>query len=81
MRQRSEHEAAWYPQERLSRQAALHAYTRGACDSLGWQRAGRLEVGALVDFCVIDRNHLECAWPAQVRVLRTVISGKSSIFS
>jgi len=79
LRQRSDQETPWYPQERLSRQAALHAYTRGACDSLGWQRAGRLEVGALADFCVIDRNPLECAWPSQVRVLNTVIGGKSYV--
>ena len=76
LRRRSDQEVPWYPQECLSRPAALHAYTRGACDSLGWQRAGRLEVGALADFCVVDRSPLECPWPAQVRVLRTVIGGK-----
>jgi predicted amidohydrolase YtcJ len=77
LRRRSSAEAAWYPQECLTRAAALHAYTRGACDSLGWTRAGRLEMGALADFCVLDRNPLECRWPSEVRVVRTVLGGET----
>lgn len=77
LRRRNAEESPWYPDECLSRSAALHAYTRGACDSLGWTRAGRLEMGALADFCVLDRNPLECPWPAEVKVLRTVIGGET----
>jgi len=77
LRRRSAAEEGWYPEECLDRVAALHAYTRGACDSLGWSRAGRLEVGALADFCVLDRDPLECPWPADVQVVRTVLGGET----
>lgn len=77
LRRRSSAEPPWYGEECLSRQAALWAYTRGACQSLGWERTGSLQIGFLADFCVLDRNPLECPWPAQVGVLRTVIGGKT----
>lgn len=77
LRRRSQAEVAWYADECLDRAAALHAYTRGACDSLGWGRVGRLEVGALADFCVLDRDPLTCPWPAQIQVLRTVLGGET----
>ncbi|MBX3172247.1 MAG: amidohydrolase [Candidatus Eremiobacteraeota bacterium] len=77
LRRRSAAEEPWYPTECLDRAAALHAYTRGACESLGWLRAGRLEVGALADFCVIDRDPLTCPWPAEIKVLRTVLGGET----
>lgn len=77
LRRRTAQESPWYPAECLDRAAALHAYTGGACDSLGWQRAGRLEVGALADFCLLDRNPLTCPWPAEVQVLRTVLGGET----
>lgn len=77
LRRRSAAESAWYPEECLERAAALHAYTRGACDSLGWARCGRLEVGALADFCVLDRDPLTCPWPVEVQVLRTVLAGET----
>ncbi|MFN8610766.1 MAG: amidohydrolase [Vulcanimicrobiota bacterium] len=77
LRQRSDLDQSWFPEERLGRAAALRAYTRGACLSLGWEKSGSLAVGCLGDFCVVDRNPLECPWPSQVRVLRTVIGGKT----
>ena len=77
LRRRSAAEVAWYGEECLDRAAALHAYTRGACESLGWSRAGRLEVGALADFCVLDRNPLVCPWPADIQVVRTVLGGET----
>ncbi|MBN9418517.1 MAG: amidohydrolase [Candidatus Eremiobacteraeota bacterium] len=77
LRRRSAQESPWYAEECLDRAAALRAYTRGACDSLGWTRAGRLEPGALADFCVLDRDPLTCPWPAEVKVLQTVVGGES----
>ncbi|MBS2034068.1 amidohydrolase family protein [bacterium] len=77
LRRRGACEEAWYADECLSREAGLWAYTRGASESLGWKRSGLLLPGWLGDFCVLDRNPLECPWPSEVSVLRTVVGGKT----
>lgn len=75
LRRRSGREEPWFPDECLDRRVALQAYTEGACLSLGWQQAGRLAPGYLADFCLVDRDPLTCPWPAEVRVLATVVGG------
>lgn len=72
--------AAWYPEERLTLEEALRAYTQGAAYAAGteaWQ--GRLAPGALADFIVLDRDPY--AGPPetllQTRVLATVVGGRA----
>ncbi|MDR7464964.1 MAG: amidohydrolase family protein, partial [Armatimonadota bacterium] len=72
---------AWYPQETLSVQEALRAYTVGAAYASGEEAIkGTLAPGRLADFIVVDRDLLaEAAADPQVlletRVLATVVGG------
>ena len=77
LRRRDAEDISWYPEECLDRRTALYAYTEGACLSLGWKDAGRLAPGYLADFCLVDRNPMTCEWPAQTRVLTTVVGGRT----
>ena len=68
------------PQERLTVQEAVYAYTQGsAYAEFRETRLGRLEPSYLADFIILDRDLLNAS-PAQIlhaRVLRTVLGGKS----
>jgi hypothetical protein len=49
--------AGWYPEQRLSLQQALGAYTLGAAYAAGMEsRLGLLKPGYLADLVVLDRN-------------------------
>src|SRR5690606_8777022 len=69
----------WQPQERISRERALAAYTSGAAYAgFADGRFGRLEAGERADFVVLDADPL-LANPAdlrRIRVLETWIGGK-----
>lgn len=69
----------WQPQERVSREAALAAYTTGgAWAGFADQRFGRLAAGLRADFVLLDRDPL-LAGPADlrgVRVLETWVGGQ-----
>ena len=69
----------WQPQEVLSREAALAAYTTGAAYSLfAEDRLGRIAKGYRADFLFVDNDPMTAA-PEQVRatrVLETWIGGK-----
>ena len=69
----------WQPQQRVSREQALAAYTAGAAwAGFAEGRFGRLEEGLRADFVVIDRDPL-LASPQDlrgVRVLQTWIGGQ-----
>ncbi len=68
------------PQEKLTIQEAIYAYTQAsAFAEFRETRLGRLEPGFLADFVVLDRDLLTAS-PQQVlhtRVLRTVLGGKT----
>jgi len=50
-------EAGWQPQERLTVEAAVRAYTSGAADAAGIEaRVGTLSPGKLADVTVLDRD-------------------------
>jgi predicted amidohydrolase YtcJ len=69
----------WMPQERISREQALAAYTAGgAWAGFAEGRFGSLAVGERADFVVVDRDPLLVS-PAEIRstrVLQTWIGGE-----
>ena len=69
----------WQPQERLTREAALAAYTAGAAYAgMAEGRFGRIAVGQRADFLILDRDPL-LATPGELkatRVLQTWIGGQ-----
>jgi predicted amidohydrolase YtcJ len=71
--------AAWYGNERISRQEALRAYTLWAHESadVGYRR-GELRPGADADFTVVDRNIETCTAEElmNVKVLATYCAGR-----
>ena len=69
----------WQPQEILSREAAINAYTTGAAYAMfAEDRLGRIAKGYDADFLFVDTDPME-ATPEQlrqIRVLETWIGGK-----
>jgi len=69
----------WQPQERLTVEEALRAYTQGAAHAAFWEEdMGTLDVGKLADFTVLSENVFECD-PLRLRdvgVLMTVVGGE-----
>jgi predicted amidohydrolase YtcJ len=69
----------WFPDQRLTIEEALRAYTWGSSyANFADDRLGTLETGKLADLAVIDRNLLD-ATPAELlsaRVLVTVVGGR-----
>ena len=60
----------WQPQERLTREAALAAYTSGAAwAGFAEKRFGRLAPGQRADFLLVDRDPL-LASPADLRATK-----------
>lgn len=73
-----EPEGGWYPEERLTAEAAVRAYTEGAAWASGEEELkGRLSAGMLADFILLSNNPLEC--PPEdilnVHVLATYVGG------
>ena len=70
--------ASFHPEERLTLNQALYAYTQAAAFAeFREHRKGRLEPGFLADFVVLDRD-ITLIFPTDllaVRVLRTVVGG------
>lgn len=70
----------WQPQERLSREAALSAYTRGsAYAGFAEDRLGTLAPGMRADFILVDTDPL-IASPSQIRatsIAETWINGRA----
>jgi predicted amidohydrolase YtcJ len=70
----------WMPQEKLTREQALHAFTLGAAYAAFQEdRVGSLMPGKRADFIVIDPNYWICTdgQIPTIRVLRTVIGGET----
>jgi predicted amidohydrolase YtcJ len=62
----------WQPQERVSRELALNAYTAGgAWAGFAEGRFGRLQRGERADFLLIDRDPL-LATPAEIRAIQVM---------
>ncbi|HVU31025.1 MAG TPA: amidohydrolase [Sphingomicrobium sp.] len=71
----------WYPQERVSFEQALAAYTRGAAYAgFAEDRIGAIEPGKWADFVIVDRDvtKVNPQELARTRVLETWIGGKKA---
>ncbi len=75
-----EHPEGWVPEEKISVEDALTAYTRTAAyASFDEDIKGQLKPGLLADFIILDKNLLEIAPEniRNVRVMRTVVGGET----
>jgi len=53
--------AGWYPEQRISMQAALEGYTLGAAYAAGCEdRLGRLSPGYYADLIVVEKDPFVC---------------------
>ncbi len=70
----------WRPEQRLTREEAIRAFTIGAAQAAFEEHhKGTLKAGKLADFVVLDRDVMLCE-PRELletRVLRTVIGGET----
>jgi hypothetical protein len=67
----------FHPQQNLTVEEALRAYTRGAAIALGMNDAGRLVPGAFADLVMFDRDPFTADWrAAPPRVMMTIVHGK-----
>ena len=69
----------WYPEQRLSLEQALGAYTRGAAYAgFAEDRIGALEPGKWADFIIVDRDPTKVSPQelARTQVLETWVGGK-----
>jgi predicted amidohydrolase YtcJ len=69
----------WHPEQRLTREEALRAFTIDAAYAAYWERrTGTLEVGKLADFLVLDRDIMTCDADhiPDTQVLRTYSAGE-----
>jgi len=67
------------PQERLSPEVALRAYTRGSALANGLDDTGTIEPGRAADLVVLDRDPLAAPGRsfAEARVLLTMVDGRA----
>ncbi len=71
--------STFYPQEKITRDQALHMYTTGpAWLQFAEKERGTLERGKLADAVVIDRDYLTCAEDEirTIQPLMTIVGGK-----
>jgi hypothetical protein len=71
----------WHPEERITLDEAVHAFTVGAYEAVGRTDVGRLAVGQLADFIAVDRDlwALEQSDPMAIhdtQVLQTWVGGE-----
>jgi hypothetical protein len=72
-------EGGWYPEERLTKEEALCAYTIwGAFAQFEEDKIGSIEEGKYADFAIIDRDYLTCPDRElkDITALMTVIAGE-----
>ncbi|RXT03841.1 amidohydrolase [Ammoniphilus sp. CFH 90114] len=72
-------EGGWYPEEKMTREEALRAFTIWAAEGHFEENLkGSLEVGKLADFIVIDRDIMKCPETEikDIQVLKTVLGGE-----
>ena len=79
-RQSEDGKKSFYPDQKLSMEQAIAAYTTGsAFAEFAEKQKGKLEPGMLADFVVLDQD-LTAVPPAKIlatKVLRTVVGGKT----
>jgi predicted amidohydrolase YtcJ len=79
-RQSEDGKKSYYPEQKLSMEQAIAAYTTGsAFAEFAEKQKGKLEPGMLADFIVLDQD-LTSVPPAkilQTKVLRTVVGGRT----
>lgn len=73
--------SGWHPEERITLDEAVHAFTVGAYEAVGRTDVGRLAVGQLADFIAVDRDlwALEQSDPMAIhdtQVLQTWVGGE-----
>jgi predicted amidohydrolase YtcJ len=67
----------FHPDQNLTVEQAVTAYTRDAAAALGMERAGRLIPGAFADLVLFDRDPFDADWvDAPPRVMMTIANGK-----
>ena len=74
----------WYAKERISLEATIHGYTKGAAQATGWERViGSIAPGKRADLIVLDRNLFELVERgvtgdeiAETQVLMTCFDGE-----
>jgi len=65
------------PDQALTVEECLHAYTSGAADALRAPDIGRIALGAHADLCVFADDPFACDWPAALpAVAATVLGGR-----
>lgn len=70
----------WYPQERLSREQALHGFTLGAAYAAFQEDTlGSIEIGKRADFVVLSKDvmRIPTAEILSTEILATYIDGKA----
>ena len=73
------HPGGWFPQQKITVEEALRAYTSGAAYAeFAEKRKGTLEAGKLADFVLLDRDLTRIPAPEirNARVLATVVGGQ-----
>jgi hypothetical protein len=79
-RQSEDGKKTYYPEEKLTMEQAIAAYTTGsAYAEFAEKEKGKLEPGMLADFVVLDQDITSVPFPKilQTKVLRTVVGGKT----
>ncbi|WP_057914673.1 amidohydrolase family protein [Peribacillus muralis] len=72
-------DGGWYPEESMTREEALKAFTIWAAEgSFEEKIKGSLEIGKLADFIVIDKDPMKCQEEQlkDIQVLTTVLGGE-----
>jgi len=73
------HPEGWYPEQKISLEEALHAYTtNGAYTEFAEMSKGMIKEGFLADFVVLDRNIFEVPIEkiVEARVKTTIVGGR-----
>lgn len=69
----------WFPEERLTMEEALRAYTAGSAYAAFWEgNLGTIETGKLADFTLLSRDILSCSTDElrNTKALMTVVGGE-----
>lgn len=69
----------WFPEERLTAEETLRAYTAGSAYAAFWEKdSGTIEAGKLADFTLLSRDILRCPEDElrDVKALMTVVGGE-----
>ena len=79
-RQSEDGKKAYFPEQKLTMEQAIAAYTTGAAYAeFAEKQKGKLEPGMLADFVVLDQDITSVPFPKilNTQVLRTVVGGKT----